>query len=73
MLMRQKIKYTNHVIVRKFERDITDEEVQKTVDDPEYTMTSIEGKKIAVKVIGNRTIHVVYKESKTHINVITVY
>ena len=52
---------------------ISDEEINKALTEPDYTLSSIEGRKIAVKKIGNRTVNVVYQDGKTHINVITVY
>lgn len=71
--MDKKIRYSQHALQRKFERDITDDEITKTLDEPDYTLTSIEERKIVVKKIGDRTIRIVYKEEKDYIIIITVY
>ncbi len=40
---------------------------------PDYTKTSFEGRKVAIKKFNGKTANVVYVETETHINVITVY
>lgn len=72
-MQKKNIIYTGHSIKRKFERDISDDEVIKTLNEPDYTLSSIEGRKIAMKKINQKTIHVVYKEEKANIIIITVY
>ncbi len=67
------IVYSNHAIQRKLERDITDTEISQTLDEPDYRLTTAEGRSIAVKKIGMKIIRVVYKEEKANIVVITVY
>ncbi len=70
---KKNIRYTDHAIKRKLERDIKDEEIDQTLASPDYTISSIEERKIAVKQIGPKTLHVVYKEQKENIIIITVY
>lgn len=67
------IVYSNHAIQRKLERDITDLEISQTLNEPDYRLTTIDGRSIAVKRIGMKIIHVIYKEEKANIAVITVY
>ena len=42
----KRIIYTVHAIRRKLERDVSDEDILKTIKEPDYTMTSVEGRKI---------------------------
>jgi len=70
---KKNVRYSSHAIQRKLERGISDDEITQTLNEPDYTLTSIEGRKVAVRKIGTKTIHVVYKEEETHINIITVY
>ncbi len=67
------IRYTKHAIMRKAERGITDGEIEILLGKPDYTISSFEGRKIAVKRIDGKQVHVVYKEKISHIIVITVY
>ncbi|MFH1978107.1 MAG: DUF4258 domain-containing protein [Candidatus Aenigmatarchaeota archaeon] len=67
------IRYSKHTIRRKLERNISEEEIEETIRNPNYVLSSFEERKIAVKQIAERTIHVIYNEEKTHINIITVY
>ncbi|MBI4163341.1 MAG: DUF4258 domain-containing protein [Candidatus Aenigmarchaeota archaeon] len=71
--MPKNIRCTYHAIKRKLERDISDEEINQTLASPDYTISSIEERKIAVKQAGSRTLRVVYKEEKENIIIITVY
>lgn len=71
--MQRNLRYSTHAIYRKLERDIKDDEITLTLNDPDYTLTSFEGRKVAVKNMGPKTIHVVYAEEATHINIVTVY
>ena len=71
--MKKNIWYSPHAISRKLERDITDNDISIVLGEPDYTLSSFDERKIAVKKITSKLIHVVYKEEKTHINIITVY
>ena len=65
--------YTHHAKQRMLQRNITEKNIIQTVDEPDYTLTSFEERKIAVKCIGSKAVHVVYKSEKGNIIVITVY
>ena len=71
--MEKILRYTKHSIERKDERDISENEIKETLENPDYTLTQSDDRKIRVKVIGNRIINVVYKEEKSTIIIITVY
>jgi hypothetical protein len=70
---KKNIIHTNHSMRRKYERNISDGEIEQTLNGPDYTLSSAECRKIAIKRIKDRTIHVVYKEERGNIIVITVY
>ena len=70
---KKNIIYTNHSMRRKLERDISNDEITRTLNEPDYTLSSAECRKIAIKRIKDKTIHVVYKEERGNIIVITVY
>lgn len=73
-MQKKAIIHTDHSLKRKFERDISDDEIKKTLDEPDYVLSSTEGRKLAVRKIDQKTVHVVYKEEKANIIVIiTVY
>ena len=72
-MVKKNIIHTNHSMRRKFERDISDDEIAQTLNDPDYTLSSAECRKIAIKRIKDKTIHVVYKEERGNIIIITVY
>ncbi|HLD41628.1 MAG TPA: DUF4258 domain-containing protein [archaeon] len=71
--MEKILRYTKHSIERKDERDISENEIKETLENPDYTLTQSDDRKIRVKMIGNRIINVVYKEEKSTIIIITVY
>lgn len=71
--MDKSIRYSGHAIQRRFERDISEKQIEQTVRFPDYTKTSFEGRKVAVKKFNGKVVNVVYVEKETHINVITVY
>jgi len=71
-MQKKRIIYTTHALQRKLERNITDDEVSRVLNEPDYILSSIEGRKIAVKHLGNKIIRVIYKEEKTILIVITV-
>ncbi len=68
----KRIIYTTHAIQRKLERDISDDIISQTLNEPDYTLSSTEGRRIAVKQMGDKIIRVVYKEERENIIVITV-
>ncbi len=63
--------FTNHAKQRMIERGIKLQEVQDTVDLPDYTVSK-EGKKESFKKIGNKNLKIVYSEKGKFIKVITV-
>ena len=54
------------------ERGITDEEIEQTLENPNYTILH-EGRKVAVKHFKERTLKVIYIEEEKYIKIITVY
>ena len=72
-MTRQRIIYTAHARQRMEERDISTHEVEQTVYEYDYSVTSFEGRRIATKKIGDRTINVVYKAENGNIFIVTVY
>jgi len=50
----------------------TEEEVEMTIRDPEYTESSIKGRSNAFKFMRDRFLRVTYKEEYDHILVVTV-
>ena len=72
-VMDKTIRYSNHAVKRIFERDINEKQIEQTIRFPDYTKTSFEGKKVAVKKFDEKTINVVYIEKETHIKIITIY
>ncbi|MBI2971424.1 MAG: DUF4258 domain-containing protein [Candidatus Aenigmarchaeota archaeon] len=71
--MAKPIRYSSHAIQRRFERDITERQVEETIRSSDYTKTSFDGRKIAVKKFEGRYVSVVYTEKETHIKIITIY
>lgn len=66
------IRYDRHARRRMKEREVTEEEIEITINAPEYTELSIKGRKNAYKFTSNRFLRVTYKEEYDHILVITV-
>jgi len=54
------------------EREITDEEAEIAIKEPEYTEASVKGGTNAFKFIGGRFLRVTFKEEPENILVITV-
>jgi len=71
--MGKNVRFSRHAIQRKLEREISDEEIAETLAAPDYTLTTEEGQKIAVKTLAGRTFRVVFVEEETHIRIVTVY
>ncbi|MBI4895292.1 MAG: DUF4258 domain-containing protein [Candidatus Aenigmarchaeota archaeon] len=69
--MIKKIIYTDHSLLRKYERDISDKEIEEVIKKPDYLIASSDGRQIARKKINNRVINVVYKDR--YIIIVTVY
>ncbi len=69
----QKIIYTNHAKQRMEERDISTDQIEQTIYEYDYSVSSFEGRRIATKRISDNMINVVYKAEKDTIIVITVY
>ena len=57
-MSRKNIRYTKHAVQRKLEREITDEQIMKTLEKPDYTM-SHEGRRFAVRRFDGKTIKVI--------------
>ncbi|MEK6884889.1 MAG: DUF4258 domain-containing protein [Nanoarchaeota archaeon] len=63
--------FTDHAKQRMIERGIKPQEVQDTIDMPDYTISK-EGKKESIKKIGNKNLKIIYSEKGKFIKVITV-
>ncbi|MBI1974062.1 DUF4258 domain-containing protein [Candidatus Micrarchaeota archaeon] len=70
---KKKVVYSNHAITRMYQRDITEADIERTIDQPDYSIKSTDGRKIASKVIGSKTVRAIYKEESETIIVVTVY
>jgi hypothetical protein len=66
------IRFTKHAVQRKLERNITDEQIMRTLQNPNYTISQA-GKRVAVRHFAEKIITVLYIETETYIKVITVY
>lgn len=66
-----KITLSNHATKRLNERGIKMQDVQNTIEMPEYTISK-GNKKEAHKKIGDKTLKVVYTEEDKYIKVITL-
>lgn len=69
--MSLKVNYSRHARKQMKWRDITEDEVQKTVVKPEKVEDSVKGRKNAFKLIGNKLIKVTFKEENGTIIIIT--
>ena len=54
------------------EREVTEEEAEMAINNPDYIEPSIKGRKNAYKFIGNRFLRVTFKGEPENILVITV-
>ncbi len=72
-MLKKKIIYTNHATIRKYERDISDNQILDTIENPDYLLTDSTGRKISRKKINGRLINVIYKDKERYIIIITVY
>jgi hypothetical protein len=66
------VRYDRHARRRMKEREVTEEEVEMTINTPEYTEPSLKGRNNAFKFMRDRFLRVTYKEEYDHILVITV-
>ncbi|MGQ3685413.1 MAG: DUF4258 domain-containing protein [Candidatus Loosdrechtia sp.] len=65
------IKYSRHARRRMKEREITKEEAEITINEPEFTEPGIKSRTNAFKCIGSRFLRVTFKDEPDHILVIT--
>lgn len=70
--MMKPIKFDRHARRRMKEREITEEEAEITIKEPEFTEPSVKGRTNAFKFIGVRFLRVTFKEEPDHILVITI-
>lgn len=66
------LRYDRHAKRRMKEREVTEEEVEITIGEPEYIEPSVKGRQNAYKFIGSRFLRVTFKEETNNILVITV-
>lgn len=66
------IKYDRHAKKRMKDREVTEEETEVTIKNPDFCEQSIKGRINAFKFTGGRYLRVTYKEEDDHILVITV-
>ena len=66
------IRFDRHAKRRMKEREITEEEAEITIKNPEYTELSVKGRTNAFKFINGRFLRVTFKEESDYILVITV-
>jgi len=67
------VKFSFHAEERRKQRGITELQIIDVIQRPEYFKRMLDGRKVAVKIIQNRTITVVYREEENFIRVITVF
>ena len=66
------IRFDRHARKRMRDREVTPEEAEMTIREPEYTEPSVKGRTNVFKSIGGRFLRVTLKEESDHILVITV-
>ena len=66
------IGYDRHAKRRMREREVTEEQVEIAIREPESYEQSIKGRKNAYKFLNGRFLRVTYREEADHILVITV-
>ena len=71
MLMKQ-IKYDRHARKRMKERDVTEDETEFVIENPDFYEPGIKGRTNAFKFLNGRYLRVTFKEESDHILVITV-
>ena len=64
------IRYDRHAKRRMKEREVTEEETEMAINNPDYIEPSIKGRKNAYKFIGSRFLRVTFKEEIENILVI---
>ncbi|MBI4043180.1 MAG: DUF4258 domain-containing protein [Candidatus Diapherotrites archaeon] len=71
--MKKRVIFSAHAIQRMTQRSIRIPQVIEAIDAPDQIRHTHQERKIAVKWVSNRKVHVVYKEESVTIIVITVY
>lgn len=66
------IRYDRHARRRMKEREVTEEEAEIAIKEPDLAEPTVKGRRNAYKFIGGRFLRVTYKEEYDHILVITV-
>lgn len=66
------VKYSRHAKRRMTERDVSEEESEKAINDPERVEPSVKDRINAYRYNNGRFLRVTYKENDDHILVITV-
>ena len=66
------IVYSDHAKKRMKQRGIEDWEVEHLLKYPSYIQKSFSGRKVAVGEMRNRTIKIVFDDSESYINIISV-
>ncbi len=73
MASAKRILYSDHALERLIERGINDKHLEETIRNPDLQVAGRRGKLRALKRIGSRTLHVVYRELPSMIIVISAY
>ncbi len=68
-----KLKFTNHAKYRILERKIKMDDIKATLKNPDFSGHAFDNKMVAKKLIGGKTLEVIYTKSKSSILVITIY
>ena len=66
------LKFDRHAKRRMKEREVMEEEVELTINIPDFNEQSIKGRTNAFKFINDRFLRVTYREELDHILIITV-
>lgn len=67
------IKFTNHAKYRILERKIKMSDIKSTIKNPDFCGYTFDSKLVARKLVGDKTLEVVYTKIKSEILIITVY
>lgn len=66
------LKFDRHAKRRMKEREVMEEEVELTINAPDFNEQSVRGRTNAFKFINDRFLRVTYREELDHILIITV-
>ena len=69
----KQIKFSDHAERRRKQRGMSEHQIIEVIELPEYFKKMPDGRKVAFKLIQNRSITVVYREEENFIRIITVY